>query len=61
MTIFDLRPNNRAIYLFAFAAKVHCNSLEAAEAPHFFHLGDFEIPKAKGNWPQLFGGSFFNI
>ena len=41
MTFFDSRPNNRAIDIFAFVAKVHYNSLEATEAPHFFHLGDF--------------------
>ena len=61
MTFFDWRPNNRAIDFFGSAPKVHCNSLRAAEAPHFFHLGDFEIPKTKGIWPQLCWGNFFDI
>ena len=51
MTFFDLKPNNRAIDFFGSAPKVHCNSLRAAEAPYFFHLDDFEIPKTKEIWP----------
>ena len=32
---------------FGSAPKVHSNSLRAAEAPHFFHLGHFKYPKLK--------------
>ena len=35
ISFFDSRPNNRAIDLFAFVAKVHCNSLRAMETPKF--------------------------
>ena len=52
MTFFDLRPSNRAIDFFASAPKVHCNSLEAPEAPHFFLLNQFKIPKTKEKWLQ---------
>ena len=52
MTFFDLRPNNRAIDFFDSAPKVHCNSLEAPEASHFFLFNQFEISKTKEKWPQ---------